>query len=49
VAKAVETIKNSLDDLPGDPRTQFGLVTFDSTVHFYNLKPSLKQPQVMPA
>lgn len=35
---AVETIKDTLDKLPGYPRTQIGFVTFDSTLHFYNLK-----------
>jgi len=25
-------------DLPGSPRTQIGFITFDNTVHFYNLK-----------
>jgi len=43
----VEIIKRHLDALPGDPRTQFGLVTFDSTVHFYHFKPTLKMPQVL--
>ncbi|TFJ85316.1 hypothetical protein NSK_003739 [Nannochloropsis salina CCMP1776] len=47
LARTVETIKKNLDALPGDPRTQFGLVTFDSTVHFYHFKPSLKMPQVL--
>ena len=47
VARAAATIKAALDELPGEPRTQFGLVTFDSTVHFYNFKPGLKQPQVL--
>eukprot|EP00638_Chattonella_subsalsa_P000347 CAMPEP_0117751506 /NCGR_PEP_ID=MMETSP0947-20121206/11015_1 /TAXON_ID=44440 /ORGANISM="Chattonella subsalsa, Strain CCMP2191" /LENGTH=975 /DNA_ID=CAMNT_0005569899 /DNA_START=115 /DNA_END=3040 /DNA_ORIENTATION=- len=45
VACAVETIKQSLKSMPGNPRTQIGFVTFDSTVHFYNLKSSLSQPQ----
>lgn len=32
------TIKESLDSMPGNPRTQVGFLTFDSTIHFYNLK-----------
>jgi hypothetical protein len=35
---AADTIKASLDKLPGSPRTQIGFLTFDSTLHFYNLK-----------
>lgn len=42
-----QTIKNSLDSLPGYPRTQIGFITYDSTVHFYNMKSSLTQPQMM--
>ncbi|XP_020586666.1 protein transport protein Sec24-like At3g07100 [Phalaenopsis equestris] len=41
------TIKSCLDDLPGFPRTQIGFLTFDSTLHFYSLKSSLSQPQMM--
>ena len=44
---AVEAIKASLDSLPGSPRTQIGFITFDSSVHFYNLKSALKQPQML--
>jgi protein transport protein SEC24 len=32
------TIRSSLDKLPGFPRTQIGFITFDSTIHFYNMK-----------
>jgi hypothetical protein len=35
---AAETIKATLDKLPGFPRTQIGFLTFDSMLHFYNLK-----------
>ncbi|XP_042431796.1 protein transport protein Sec24-like At3g07100 [Zingiber officinale] len=42
-----KTIKSCLDDLPGFPRTQIGFITFDSTLHFHNLKSSLTQPQML--
>ncbi|XP_017695952.2 protein transport protein Sec24-like At3g07100 [Phoenix dactylifera] len=41
------TIKSCLDELPGFPRTQIGFLTFDSTLHFHNLKSSLTQPQML--
>ena len=43
----IDTIKQTLDDLPGAPRTRMGIITFDNSVHFYNLKSTLKQPQMM--
>ncbi|CAM9134252.1 unnamed protein product, partial [Ectocarpus fasciculatus] len=43
----VNSIKESLDNLPGLPRTQIGFITFDSSIHFYNLKSSLKAPQML--
>ncbi|KAL0458191.1 UNVERIFIED_CONTAM: protein transport protein Sec24-like [Sesamum latifolium] len=33
-----QTIKSCLDSLPGYPRTQIGFITYDSTIHFYNMK-----------
>ncbi|KAF7818002.1 protein transport protein Sec24-like [Senna tora] len=42
-----QTIKSSLDELPGFPRTHIGFATFDSTIHFYNMKSSLTQPQML--
>lgn len=44
---AAKTIKSCLDELPGSPRTQIGFITYDSTLHFYNMKSSLTQPQMM--
>jgi protein transport protein SEC24 len=41
------TIKEVLDHLPGAPRTRIGIITYDSAVHFYNLKAGLKSPQMM--
>jgi len=43
----VQTIKESIDQLPGDERTMIGFVTFDSTIHFYHLKSTLSQPQML--
>lgn len=31
-------LKENLEKMPGDSRTQIGFITFDSTVHFYSLK-----------
>ncbi|MBA0771014.1 hypothetical protein Gotri_019548 [Gossypium trilobum] len=42
-----QTIRSCLDELPGFPRTQIGFITYDSTIHFYNMKSSLAQPQMM--
>ncbi|KAG5179019.1 Sec23/Sec24 trunk domain-containing protein [Tribonema minus] len=47
VAAAVAAIKACLDRVPGDERSQFGLITFDGSIHFYNLKSTLSQPQML--
>ena len=44
---ACDAIKESLDEMASHPRTQIGFLTFDSTIHFYNLKSTLAAPQMM--
>ena len=45
----VATIKSVLENslLPGGERARISFLTYDSSVHFYNLRPTLKQPQMM--
>ncbi|TRY54099.1 hypothetical protein DNTS_031150, partial [Danionella cerebrum] len=38
---------DNLDSLPGDARTKIGFITFDSTIHFYNLQEGLSRPQML--
>ncbi|XP_045886686.1 protein transport protein Sec24B isoform X4 [Micropterus dolomieu] len=42
-----ELLLENLDKLPGDTRTRVGFLTFDSTIHFYNLQEGLSQPQML--
>lgn len=42
-----QSLLENLDKLPGDSRTRIGFMTFDSTIHFYNLQEGLSQPQMM--
>lgn len=42
-----DILLEELDKLPGDGRTQIGFITYDSSVHFYNLAEGLGQPQQM--
>jgi protein transport protein SEC24 len=42
-AAACNAIQQVLSDLPEGPRTFVGIATFDSTIHFYNLKRALQQ------
>ncbi|KAK6257530.1 hypothetical protein QUC31_000989 [Theobroma cacao] len=42
-AAACSAINQVISDLPEGPRTLVGMATFDSTIHFYNLKRALQQ------
>jgi len=43
----IETIRRTLDEFPGSPRTRVGFITFNSSLHFYNLRSTLSKPQMM--
>ncbi|XP_037531091.1 protein transport protein Sec24B [Nematolebias whitei] len=42
-----DSLLENLDKIPGDSRTRVGFLTFDSTIHFYNLQEGLSQPQML--
>ncbi|XP_051536524.1 protein transport protein Sec24A isoform X4 [Myxocyprinus asiaticus] len=42
-----QSLLDNLNSLPGDARTKIGFITFDSTIHFYNLQEGLSQPQML--
>ncbi|OMO96447.1 Zinc finger, Sec23/Sec24-type [Corchorus olitorius] len=46
-AAACAAINQVIADLPDGPRTKVGIATFDSTIHFYNLKRALQQPLML--
>jgi len=46
LAHCCETLKENLDNLPGDCRTKVAFITFNSSIHFYSLKSSQHQPQM---
>lgn len=48
VATAARTILDSLDRIPNkDNRTKVGIITVDSSLHFYNLDPKRTEPQML--
>ncbi|XP_019941399.2 protein transport protein Sec24A isoform X4 [Paralichthys olivaceus] len=42
-----QSLLDNINTLPGDSRTKVGFITFDSTIHFYNLQEGLSQPQML--
>merc|ERR1711988_935592 len=45
----VDSIKEAIlsEQIPGGQRAQMGIITFDTSLHFYNLNPNLSQPQML--
>ncbi|XP_074281071.1 protein transport protein SEC24 C-like [Silene latifolia] len=46
-AAACSAINQVIADLPEGPKTMVGIATFDSTIHFYNLKRASQQPLML--
>lgn len=46
-AAVCSSIARILDDLPGGDRTQVCIATFDSTIHFYSMRPGQTQPHML--
>ncbi|XP_069782754.1 protein transport protein Sec24B-like isoform X3 [Narcine bancroftii] len=42
-----QSLLENVDKLPGDSRTKIGFITFDNTLHFFNLQEGLSQPQML--
>ncbi|KAG8200765.1 hypothetical protein JTE90_006348 [Oedothorax gibbosus] len=42
-----QVLLENLDNLPGDSRTRVGFITFDGSIHFYNLGEGLSQPHML--
>lgn len=47
IASIKEAIESGSMPGGGDNRLQMGIVTYDTSLHFYNLNPSLSQPQML--
>lgn len=46
-AAACSAVARAVADLPDVATTRMGVATFDSTIHFYNISPTLAQPQML--
>jgi len=42
-----DSIRDHIDELPGDQRTRVMIVTYDSAIHFYKCQPGTKNPQIL--
>jgi len=47
LAVAADTIRRNLDQLPGEERTRVGILTYDSALHFYRIRPGGAPAQML--
>ena len=49
LTQATSTIKSIIEEgtLPGDTRTRIAFLAFDKNLYYFNLRSTLKQPQMM--
>jgi protein transport protein SEC24 len=47
LAVTCNAIKSCIDRLTGEGRTRVAIITFDTAIHFYNMRPGLSAPQMM--
>lgn len=47
LATVCRTVRACLDRIPGDEATRVGFITFDRTLHFYNLHSATGQPHML--
>ncbi len=47
ISSACESIRRNLSNLPGDDRTRIAIITFDKSIHFYNMRTGGENPQMM--
>eukprot|EP00794_Sanderia_malayensis_P007166 gene7166-7972_t len=47
LAQACRIMKENINNLPGDSRQMIGFITFNGSIHFYNLRTGQTQPQMI--
>eukprot|EP00124_Ichthyophonus_hoferi_P002589 Ihof_evm2s182 gene=Ihof_evmTU2s182 len=47
VATTIQAIKDNLEAMPGDDKRMIGFITYNSSLHFYQLKANYTQPQML--
>ena len=47
VGAVCQTIRETMDKLTGDSRTRVAIMAYDAYVHFFNMRSTLAQPQLL--